>query len=449
MKASFTILAPTLLLAAGTALGQPGSLRFETQPYPAASGSFAHTAAGESAETVFTHLVEIPGVPFFRVHFGECSLGKASYITLTSRADADWQILNARSLPIWSNSSGYFVGDAVEVELHVAPGDKDVFIEIIGVTFPLVTDPTVTEGGPRTLCDFDDDRVASSDERVARLSFNCTAWFTINTAFMAAGHCTVHSGDTLEFNVPQSMPNGVIRPAAMDDQYPVLPGTISFENDGIGSDWSVFGVGRNSNTDLYPWQVQSGFVRVTRATPGLGDTVRVTGYGLDHTPAGSSAFCCREIDGNCIWNDCNSRNQTLQTDTGYFGAGTGTSHMYRVDTEPANSGSPILWVANGHGIGIHTTGSCSPFSGNQGTSFENDALIDALEDFLGSNTVYADSTRSGAGSVFNPYGNIQAASVLAPSGAQISFTAGSYSGGAVFARPARLIAPIGLAALGQ
>ena len=89
---------------------------------------------------------------------------------------------------------------------------------------------------------------------------------------------------------------------------------------------------------LTPHQRQ-GFWRITDDLPAANTNVRVEGYGTDSTPAGSTG-------------GRNAQSQTLQTALGPYLSETTSGQGYssltiRVDTEGGNSGSPIIWEANG------------------------------------------------------------------------------------------------------
>ena len=166
--------------------------------------------------------------------------------------------------------------------------------------------------------------------------------------------------------------------------------------------------------------------------------MRITGFGVDNSPNGPTANCCaRDSGGNCTHPNCNAQSRTLQTSTGGFVsetvAGTTATHRYAVDTEPANSGSPIIWNANGFAIGIHTNGGCnSDGSGsNSGTSFENNALESAIQNFPGLNTRYVDiaaypNAPVANGTIFQPFNNIISAATSVPTGGRISLVEGAY-----------------------
>ena len=164
------------------------------------------------------------------------ALGQASYLTITSLADGAQQRLDARALSQWKNSSAYFNGDALEVDLHVASGDKQVFARMTEVMVGAV-------GSPESQCGNTDDRVVSTDGRAGRLlTIGCTAWLIADGRFVSAGHCVSPAtlANTVEFNVPPSLANGTIQHPGPEDQYVVDDSTRVFSDAGIGNDWGVF-----------------------------------------------------------------------------------------------------------------------------------------------------------------------------------------------------------------
>ena len=80
-------------------------------------------------------------------------------------------------------------------------------------------------------------------------------------------------------------------------------------------------------------------------------TLRITGYGVDDTPPGSGG-------------GRNSDNETEQTSTGPYRGQTDDGirvyHSYSTDSEPANSGSPMMYLSSGNyfSLGIHTLAGC-------------------------------------------------------------------------------------------
>lgn len=129
----------------------------------------------------------------------------------------------------------------------------------------------------------------------------------------------------------------------------------------------------------------------------------------------------------------------MQTDVGlYLGEssyGNRFWHRYTVDTEPANSGSPIIWEGNNNfAIGVHTFGGCTATGGhNGGTSFEHDPLEIALQNFHGANTIYVDNqslSPSENGTVFLPFNTVQEGVNSTPTDGNLYIITGTYNGNA-------------------
>ena len=103
----------------------------------------------------------------------------------------------------------------------------------------------------------------------------------------------------VEFNVPLSSGSGQPSPADPSDQYPINTGMVSWRYDGagqgLGKDWSVFAVNPSDTSGLLPHEVQNAFYRVTTTSPGAGTTMRITGYGVDSTPSGTTGNRKRRI----------------------------------------------------------------------------------------------------------------------------------------------------------
>ena len=80
------------------------------------------------ARIAYQDTIVVPDVPWMRLRIADYHLGENSYIILRSSLDGGEQRLDAKSLPVWENATAIFNGDSVEVELHVAPGEKGVFV---------------------------------------------------------------------------------------------------------------------------------------------------------------------------------------------------------------------------------------------------------------------------------------------------------------------------------
>jgi len=415
---------------------QPAPVPYHQEPYPLYSGT--HISHAAKTELIFREVVQVPSAPWLQLHFGEYNFGKHSYITITSLKDGSRQRLNHRRLSKCRKSSVYFNGDAVEVELHVAPGEKNVFYRL--------TEVTVGEwvGEPESLCG-QDDRISFTDRRVGRIMpVACTGWIVSNGAHLTAGHCAGGNNMLwLQFNIPSSLADGTVQHPPAEDQYWIDQTSIVWLDNGIGNDWAVFACDPNLQTNLLDVQAQGYFFRMSRDDSPT--TVRVTGYGVDNTPPGSTG-------------NFNSDNQTQQTDSGSFLGEVieGSSDIYieyTVDTMGGNSGSPVNLIGSSVTIGIHTNGGCSPPStGNYGTSFENDALENAIQTFFGANATYVDKDHpviSEDGTVLRPYDKVLEAVAGASSGEIISIVRGPYNEQITISKALTLSAPVGTVTIGE
>ncbi len=326
--------------------------------------------AGRPAEPerVFETEVAVEGAPWIRLMFddvvlsGRPGLGDEAYLWITSLADGARQVMTARDLQRWGNTSAYFNGDRVRVELFAYPGAGPVRLEMSTV----LAGPGVGVA-PTSLCG-PDDRVASTDPRSARvLPAQCTAFMIDDQThnFLTAGHCASGLG-VVQFNVPPSNPStGAIVNPAPEHQYPVDPASVQSTFTGIGNDWAYFGAFPNSNTGLTPFQAQGSFYFTANTAPPVqSQIIRITGYGTDNTPL--------------------SANQTLQTDTGPYTSRSGTIVRYAVDTTGGNSGSGVFDISQNQIIGIHTNAGCTGTGGaNQGTAIQNTGLQNAIANPIG------------------------------------------------------------------
>jgi hypothetical protein len=319
---------------------------------------------GTAPLVVFSGVVRVPNAPWVRLTFdtailsGNQSLGNGSYLQITSLQDGAFQILDATSIAQWQNTTAYFNGEAVRVELiaHPQTGTSEVSIQhTIAGDFA---------GELRTICGLTDDRVLSNDVRVARiLPIGCTGWLINDEfhCFLSAGHCGGGGLQTVQFNVPLSNENGMLISPPPEDQYAVDSASQQYVNGGAGNDWAYFGCFPNSNTGLTPYQAMGSFFVVANPPPVSDQTLRVTGFGTTQFPISPT------------WN------QVQKTDAGSYASLSGTAVRYYADTTGGNSGSPIIDESTGLAIGIHTHGGCTPDSGtNLGTGMNNAGLQYAL-----------------------------------------------------------------------
>ena len=122
------LLAPVVAMLTHPALGQPSPIPSEVVLVSVDSGWRAAPADAAAHVPLFSHVITVDGAPWLRLQFREVELGgppetgDATYIRVTSLEDGVMQTLDAKALKRWQDSSAYFNGDSVLVELLGYPG---------------------------------------------------------------------------------------------------------------------------------------------------------------------------------------------------------------------------------------------------------------------------------------------------------------------------------------
>jgi hypothetical protein len=330
MRIPFPVFASLAFAAAAAA--QPAPYPHRNLPYDLDS-AFVDNASAQ-VRTIAVGSVRVPGATSLHLYFDRTNLPEGSRLRLTSAADGAVQFFDALSLADYRNSSAWFNGEEVAVELLAGPGTVANRVKVVGVD---------AGEGPavqiQSQCGPTDDRVASNDRRAGRQhTTGCTTWLIDKHTVITAGHCS-SATQQVHFNVPLSQSNGTIVLPPPEHQYMYDGPTLRRLNAGIGQDWTVCSTLRNSNTGLYAGQAQGASFRLV-TTPAFqaGDTIRITGYGTDS----------------------GSANQTQQTHVGpRVNVTTANSVGYQTDTTGGNSGSPVILERTGEAIGVHTHGGCT------------------------------------------------------------------------------------------
>ena len=170
MRLSKSFSLPALLLGLGFSLAAPASAQFVAEPTATVfplydSGMVGHT--GQGRQVVASFAVEVPGANWMRLYFGpethlggDLLQGTGAILVLTSHEDGSVQILNSLHMEQWQNSSAYFNGDAVQVDIvaYANTGQHRVKVAHVDVGW----------GVNNSICGTDD-RVLSSDPRAGRL----------------------------------------------------------------------------------------------------------------------------------------------------------------------------------------------------------------------------------------------------------------------------------------
>ena len=362
----------TLALASGTANAQleptailPDIAQFKVD----LTFDSGDILSGDRTEIGFSDAIVIRDASWLRLYFGETSLGvtpegESAQIKITSMLDGHVQYLNRETIAQWQNTTAYFNGDGLIIEVIQPAGATPSRVTVMSADAGEF-DPDMVDV-VRSICGTTDDRQLSSDPRAGRVwPIGCTAWLIddCNKCLITAGHCGPSTTSVIQFNVPLSTPGGTAVAPGPEDQYPVDPASIqSNGGQGVGNDWAYFGTFPNATTNLTAYEAQ-GNVAFTLAPPQANtQTIRITGFGSTSSPV------------NPQWN------LAQKTHTGPYVGVNGTGLQYRPDTTGGNSGSPVIDEDNGTSIGVHTHAGCTSSGGaNQGTIITFGPFQNALD----------------------------------------------------------------------
>lgn len=311
---------------------------------------------GSSERVVFDHVVRVPG-SWMRLFFDQTNLPRGSFLRLTSLHDLDVQTLDGLGLAAYGNASCYLNGGAIRIELVAGANSRANRV--------LLVSARIGVGAPETICGPTDDRVKSFNKKQGRFNGGCTGWLFGVDAVGSAGHCAnTNSVMIVEFNVPNSTSSGRLVRSKAIDQYPTVLGTAKRLSSGVGNDWSVARMGRNSQSGKLPGDVQGAWYDIG-PVPGSpsGQSIRITGYGTSSVRI---------------------LNQVQKTHVGPLVQVASTSLRYATDTTGGNSGSPIVHTNTRKLIGVHTHGGCSSSGGsNLGTRVDRADFQAAIKGLIG------------------------------------------------------------------
>ena len=343
------------------------------------SGLVSNNLPGPSAvgipQVVWSTVVSIDRASWLRLSYQSVMLSGSpnpgsdgSFLRLTSMRDGAVMTQHMRHVNEWQNTSAYFNGNTVLVELLAQPGTGANRIIIKGAAAG-----PFDQAEPDSICGSVDDRTLSSDNRVARvMPVGCTAWMIndCNHCFLSAGHCGISGSQVIQFNVPLSNASGTPQAPPPSDQYAIDPASIQEQSGGasLGDDWAYFGCFANSTTGLTPYDAQGSVAFDLVNPPSVASpaqTIRITGCGSTSSPVSPTWYLVQK------------------THTGPYFNVSGDVIQYTVDTTGGNSGSPVILEGTNNAIGIHTNAGCNSVGGNQGCGLTNADLQAALANPLG------------------------------------------------------------------
>lgn len=305
---------------------------------------------------VFEATAAVDDASWVRLRFDEVTLGlnqktgEGAWLQLTSLDDGAVQMLDAVSIEQWRNTSAYFNGNAVKIEI-IAPEESTASRVRLGE----ITASNPPADDTLSICGPTDDRMLSTDPRAPRnFPIICTSWMFDDCAncFGTAGHCV--GFDVIQFNVPLSNSNGSVNHPGPEDQYAVDTTSMQSQSGSIGNDWAYYGVFENSNTGLTPAEAQGSWYALVEPPNVSGQMIRITGYGVVSSPVPGT------------WN------RAQKTHVGPYVSRAGTRLRYATDTTGSNSGSPVIEEGSGNVIGVHTHAGCNSGGGsNSGTGSDH------------------------------------------------------------------------------
>lgn len=331
----------------------PAPLPHDDVPYSLDSGLLDNLS--DEHVIVWSQTITLQDHVSMRLHFSQSSLPEGSFIRVTSAFDMDDQALDGYLLNEWSNSTAYFNGNTLILDLYAAPRTTGNRIVVSHVEAALSPSDAGTGGnGECGICN-GDDRTASSQDWSGRImSVGCsgTIWNT-NSCVVSAGHC--RSGGVIQFRVPASNGNCSTNNPPAADQFPISGGGQS-RNAGVGADWWVTTTSVNANGQK-PFDRYGVFMQLAAVDASVGQAAEIYGFGVDTTCA---------------------RSQTQQLSTGSISVRSGTHYEYSNDVRGGNSGSGLLVGGKLVGVVTHcSTGGC-PNYGTKHTNADFKAARDAV-----------------------------------------------------------------------
>lgn len=283
---------------------------------------------------VASQIIAVEDAAWMRLHFEEVTLEGASFVRVTSLDDGEFQELNSQRMADWGNSTVYFNGSQVLLEVVADAGTTGnrVVLNRVEVEFP-----TLSEMGWSCGICGTDDRVLSYEDFACRImNVGCSAAvFTTKGCLVSAGHCD-GTGLVAQFRVPPSNSDCTLRHPPADDQFRI--GTRRIRNGGVGADWAVWTT-RTNGLGQTCFQRYGALRRIAHTFANVGDADRVYGYAIDYP--------------RC------ERNQVQQLSMGTI-SGRFTTYYTSLNTDVTfgNSGSGMLVNDRIVGIVTHCSTNC-------------------------------------------------------------------------------------------
>ncbi|MCH2133385.1 MAG: hypothetical protein MK116_06520 [Phycisphaerales bacterium] len=298
-------------------------------------------------KVVWEDVLRVDNVAWLRLYFANVHLEGDSFIRVTSLHDGEVQELNADTVAMWSDTTAYFNGNALKIELVAGSFTIDNEFQITEYAYEI---GVADRGDGCGICG-NDDRAPSSDNNFARLfPVGCSATVhNEDSCMVTAGHCLTGGSAVVQFNVPSSNSDCSTNNPPVADQFPVT--NESGLNGGVGFDYGALSIGTNSLGER-PYDRYNTFIPLATSIPGSGNMSN-HGYG---------------VDSQC------DRSQVQQTHSGPISYVDSTTVVYDIDVTYGNSGSSLVY--NGEIIGVVTH--CSYGCENYGTRIDTSGFAQAI-----------------------------------------------------------------------
>ncbi|MBC7770910.1 MAG: LamG domain-containing protein [Pyrinomonadaceae bacterium] len=245
---------------------------------------------GDQLTTVFETVVTTPGAAWSRLYFSELEIQEPGFVRFTSLADGETQTLDRYALALWRNSSAYFTGESIRIEVIAAPRSDRNFFILKEIGFMPALPPGPCGEAPCGVCNPEERFPTNFDWAGRYFPAGCTGTvYNDRGCAVTAGHCfTVANSSILMFRVPLSSSNCNVNISPVADQFPIIAEVGV--NGGVGNDWRVMSLGPNSLNQTH-FQRYGVFMPIAASSTlplPPGDPVNWYGYGNANPPAVNS-----------------------------------------------------------------------------------------------------------------------------------------------------------------
>ena len=283
MRSSMKMALCGLAMLADSAFGQGASVSPVGEVIPYAAGIDAVDNPGGEA-VVYADTVHVPEAAWLRLYFEGVVMPAGSRVRVTSLLDGEVQELDGAGLAMLGNSTAYFNGDTVSVEVIAGAGTVGTGLRVKRVALQRGVTP-VGDPGQCGICG-PDDRVLRNDlwmGRIVPTGGTGVVYCPTGTTMITAGSAiSPRTGLVVQFNVPPSNGNCTIVHPPVLDQFPIDAASVNFRDAAPGDNWGVFRTG-NNGIGQSPVLRYGQYRPLADAQEPPNTTATLSGYGLNTT----------------------------------------------------------------------------------------------------------------------------------------------------------------------